>query len=166
MGRGNVSVNGPYEGLFYIDREDVDLYTLKKDGEIQVRLLRDMEQDDFKYWSFSPDLSRIAMDDILENLKFEFMARFSSFGEVDDWISRDRQAILESNLFYVALEDNEWSLAVELIQKDDFRLYCVQKHHYNCYLNAIKEILLGMLPSIGTYAGPWTSGRITKEELL
>lgn len=96
MGRGNVSVNGPYEGLFYIDRDDVDIYTLEKDGETQVRLLRDMEQDDFKYWSFSPDLSRIAMDDILENLKFEFMARFSSFGEVDDWISRDRQAILES----------------------------------------------------------------------
>ena len=29
---------------------------------------------------------------------------------------------------------------------------------------AIRKSLLKYLPDIGTYTGPWTSGRITKEE--
>ena len=45
---------------------------------------------------------------------------FPSFSRTgaDVWIDRTRRAILENTLFCVAVEDNEWSVAVELLQEE------------------------------------------------
>lgn len=48
MGRGNVCVQGAYEGLFYIDNDDLRVY--RKDGpgidECEDRLQRDLDYAD------------------------------------------------------------------------------------------------------------------------
>ena len=78
------------------------------------------------------------------------------------------EAVLESPLFYLCLEDNNWSLAVELIQKEppQGRSYAaLQARCYQRYLTGIARCLLNHLPTIGLYAGPWTSGRLRREEL-
>ena len=62
------------------------------------------------------------------------------------------------------LRDNEWSLAVKLLQKGDGELEGLQRGWFDKYMFAIRKSLLKYLPDIGTYTGPWTSGRITKEE--
>ena len=83
------------------------------------------------------------------------------------WLDHDRQAILESSLFHIAIEDNEWSLAVELLQKEGAygsNLSGLQARHYQKYLDGIKRCLLEYLPSIGTRTGAWTSGIIKREE--
>ena len=54
---------------------------------------------------------------------------------------------------------------MELLQKED-HLSGLQGRHYQKYLDGIKRCLLEVLPSIGTYGGAWTSGRITREELM
>ena len=67
---------------------------------------------------------------------------------------------------HMCLEDNQWSLAVELIQKEPpwGRSYeALQARHYRQYLLGIQTCLLNRLPSIGTYTGPWTSGILRKE---
>ena len=94
---------------------------------------------------------------------------FLSFRRVEpeQWISRSQRVILENALFYICLEDNQWSLAVELIQKEPpwGRSYeALQARHYRQYLLGIQICLLNRLPSIGTYTGPWTSGILRKEE--
>ena len=94
---------------------------------------------------------------------------FPSFRRVtpEQWISRSQRAILENKLFYICLEDNQWSLAVELIQKEPpwGRSYeALQARHYRQYLLGIQICLLNRLPSIGTYTGPWISGVLRKEE--
>lgn len=76
--------------------------------------------------------------------------------------------MLESNLFYICAEDNEWSTAIELIQKDspyDDHLVGLQKTHFAKYLDGMKEALLNSLPCIGFYTGPWTHGVLTREEI-
>ena len=86
----------------------------------------------------------------------------------DLWISRSQKAILESPLFYLCLEDNNWSLAVELIQKEppQGRSYtALQARCYQRYLTGIARCLLNHLPGVGLYTGPWTSGRLRREEL-
>ena len=73
---------------------------------------------------------------------------------------------MENSLFEIKIVDNEWSYAIELIQKEndyDDCLSGLQKKHYQSYLDGMKDILLGMFPEIGCYCGnPWTHGTITE----
>ena len=84
----------------------------------------------------------------------------------DTWLDGTRRVLLENRLFYICVEDNEWSLAIELIQRDDDygQLAGLQKRHYAHYLECMKKALLSRLPSIGIYTGAWTSRTITREE--
>ena len=167
MGRGNVHPDGPYEGVFYIDNDYRHVY-YKNDscnGERETRLQSFVTCDDIR-------LARWVFDEIgsseEECFCDEMMRLCPSFHKVMDdfWISQKRRMILENGLFYICVEDNDWSLAVELIQHDDDhgRITGLQKRHYDHYLECMKTALLTRLPEIGTYAGAWTSGRITREE--
>ena len=65
---------------------------------------------------------------------------------------------------YFALEDNEWSLAVELLQRDegwgdDWRQN-LQKRHFQRYLDGIRDSLFEQFESLGAYSGAWTSKTI------
>lgn len=92
------------------------------------------------------------------------------FGNKGGWVGNERRVILENELFYICVEDNEWSLAVELVQKDGYSdcqsawLAGLQKRRYREYLDSMKKALLARLPSIGVRTGPWTHGTITREE--
>ena len=144
-------IGGRYEplGLFYLEEQGQFIGTDNSTGEEE--------------------------DDILECFMDSFGRMFPSFSRVhgDQWI-RDgaygdvnRRVIMESKLFYVAVQDNEWSLAVELIQKEppyDDHLGGLQARHYQRYLDGMKTCLLERLPSICIRTGPWTSERITREE--
>ena len=48
MGRGNVCVTGSYEGLFYIDNDDLQVW--RKDGpdgkEPEIRMMADISLDE------------------------------------------------------------------------------------------------------------------------
>ena len=69
--------------------------------------------------------------------------------------------LLSNDLFYIVLEDNEWSIAVELIQKDDVS-YGLQKKHHQTYLDGIRDCLFEQVETLGIYGGAWTSGEITR----
>lgn len=99
MGRVNVCVLGAYEGLFYIDNDDLRVYRKDDPGtdECEDRLQRDLDYADIT----GPDWH---LDEV-----------GSSYEEAN-------------------------------------------------VLECIKTALLTRLPEIGTYAGAWTSGRITREE--
>ncbi len=173
MGRGNVCVSQPYEGLYYIDNEHFRSYVRENPGyESEVRLQCDLDYDEMTggEWHEDYTLSEVELDDILECCIEELKAKFKSFVRTgpSEWISRTRRAILENKLFYVCVEDNEWSVAVELIQKEtpygESWMENLQSRHFQRYLDGIRDSLLERLPEIGTYAGAWTSGRIRKED--
>ena len=160
MGRGNVCVTGKYEGLYYIDNDHFHVYRRDEpdsDDEFQTRLLGSLSYEELTggEWHFDEvETERPAKDTWLTE---------PGFG------GSSKRVLLESKLFYIALEDNEWSLAVELLQKEDpydDHLSGLQGRHHLKYLDGIKRCLLEVLPSIGTYKGAWTFGRITREECL
>ena len=166
MGRGNVCTHGSCEGLYFVDNDYLNIYSrLNGDGYYDVCLQKDV--DDYDSWSYDETESYFNRDMIVHDFAREMMARFPSFEYVDKWISRSRKAILENKLFYVVLEDNEWSMAVELIQKEDEYggegMIGLQIGLYRDYLEGIKEILLDMNGEVGIYTGAWTSGVIRKD---
>ena len=175
MGRGNVCVNGKYEGLYYIDRDHTDVYRrndLMSDDEYETRLMGDLNCAEISSgdWLWDEEGSAVDLDDVLECFKDSFTEMFSSFKRVkpQKWIDRSTMAILENKLFYIGVEDNQWSVAIELLQKDDpydDHLMGLQKRHYQRYLDGMKKALLERLPSIGCYGGAWTSGTIKREDI-
>ena len=168
MGKGNVCVAGPYEGLFFIDNDYTNVYRREDDCEV-TSLAADLSRNEMlgHEWILDDWGSAEELDDVLECFMDSFTHLYPSFVRAghDQWIERNVRVILESNLFYLGVEDNEWSTAVKLIQKEDpysDSMRGLQKQHYQRYLNGMKKALLERLPSIGTYTGPWTSGRITR----
>lgn len=165
MGRGNVCVFGDYEGLYYVDRGFIDVYVAKEAdeyGEYEQRMYADMDLDDFSDYDYDEFLSQIYYEDFIQEFTSMMEKKFKSFVST----GKDFGTIMENNLFEIKVEDNQWSYAVELIQKEydyDNHLQGLQKKHYETYLNGIKNILLEMFSEIGCYGGAWTHGIITRE---
>lgn len=179
MGRGNVSVSGPYEGLYYIDNDDFHVY--RRDDpfseERETRLRRDLSYADLtgSEWVYDELSTAEEEHDILDWFVRGFTRMFPSFRRPADelwirngpWGNCSRKVILENKLFYIAIEDNEWSLAVELLQKEDpydNHLSGLQRRYFKQCIEGIKMCLLERLPSIGIRTSAWTSGSIKRGE--
>ena len=156
MGRGNVCVHNPYEGLYFIDKEYTSCYYNPEED----CLIMGKEVEDFNSVLYDEFYSDIEYNDFIINFKSDFMKRFKSFTPTNDnW-----GYILENKLFYIEIVDNVWSWAIRLIQKDDYYLTNLQKKHYLYYLEGIKNCLFNQFDEIGTYKGAWTSGIIRRDE--
>lgn len=150
MGQSNICVNNPYEGLFYVDWDNFKVYD-ENEQEIDEPELQVVE------WRFA-----------LELFKEEFNKKYPSFKPCDIWIDRQNHAVLESDFFYIAVADNEWSMAVQLLQKEpedtDHPNYTRsrQMKFHQIYLNGIRDCLFSQFDKLGTYAGPYTHGTIKR----
>lgn len=168
MGRGNVSVSGPYEGVFFVDRDNTDWYVLDDEPVLK----KDLDTEDFACAEYDDEESNDCFTAMCSGIVERIAKRFPSFREIGEnvWIRYadygcDRRdfgvVLLENDLFVISVEDNEWSYAVLLLQKQDaydYHLLGLQKRHYQKYLAAIKEAILDMYGEVGIYTGPWTSG--------
>ena len=167
MGRGNTCVFGKYEGLYYVDRDYIDCYVAKEmneDGEYEEKMLGDLSMGDFGDYDYDYALSEMYYEDFVYEFISMMEKKFKSFGTTGN----NYGVVMENNLFEIEIEDNEWSYAVKLIQKEDDydnHLEGLQKKHYKNYLNGIKVILLELFPSIGCYGGAWTHGTIKREDV-
>lgn len=175
MGRGNVCVTGAYEGLYYIDNDDFHVYRRddpNSDDELETRLLRDLSYQELTggEWLFCEPETEGEKDDILKCFIEGFTRGFPSFRRPEStelWL-KDARVILESKLFHIAVEDNQWSLAVKLLQKEEpwgnVWMENLQKRLHEKYLDGMKRCLLEVLPSIKTYKGVWQSSIIRGEK--
>lgn len=171
MGRGNCCVSGKYEGLYYIDNEDLHLYTPRGETaweDVELKLLRDITCEEMNDWDYSPIDTEQWFHDVMEEFKSEFVHRFPSFKPCDTWATRNSRAILENGLFYIAFEDNEWSTAVELLQKEVLERHIepLQKRLYSTYLEGIRDALFKQFDHIYIRTGPWTSSALSREEAV
>ena len=182
MGRGNVCVTGSCEGLYYIDNDDFHIYRRSNDlsDYPETRLMGELDYAELTggEWLYDEEGTMNEEDDVLECFIEDFCQMFPSFlrPSKGTWVTepgiggRYRRVLLENKLFSIMLEDNEWSLAVELIQKEepwgDVWMENLQKRLYQKYLDGMKKALLNRLPGIGIYTGAWTSVRIKREEVI
>jgi hypothetical protein len=148
MGKGNTCVFGDYEGLYYIDWDNFSSEYEDEHGNIV---------HDY-------DLQKEEWENSLHQFISDFTQRFKSFSKCNEWISREDKAILENKLFYIAVTDNEWSIAIKLIQKEHGNIENLQAKHYKTYLDGMKECLFNQFEELGIYTGPWTSGRIRRQQ--
>lgn len=168
MGRGNVCTFGKCEGLYYIDNDDLCVYRPIGGDADDLKLRRSIPFEDLCLWEYSDVDTEWWEEDVLEEFKSSIRKKFPSFVPCDKWVEREKHAILQNQLFYIALEDNEWSLAVELLQRDegwgdDWRQN-LQKRHFQRYLDGIRDSLFEQFESLGIRTGAWTSGTIHRPQ--
>lgn len=169
MGRGNVCVNGEYEGLFYVDNDYFSMFYNEDGDAVDVT---EMEEGSYQRDDYELEWCDFLFDDFKDDLIFSLKRKFK-FEECHKYLSQsqddvstvynyDHLAILENKLFFVCLVDNEWSTGVELIQKYNMYhdLSNLQKKHYKKYLKGIAEVLLDIVGEISLRSGPWTSSSI------
>ena len=102
MGRGNICPDGKYEGVVYVDYDNVLCYTKKDDSE--QRLLKDISYEEMPEFEFDDDASQLLLDEYRTNLVNEMMRRYQSFEEPNQtWLPNHRngKVILENKLFYI-----------------------------------------------------------------
>lgn len=171
MGRGNVCTHGVAEGLFFVDNEFLQVYRLIDDDSdepvcVSPHEAWERERDNGEEFEYDETGSWLCYEDFKANLKAELKSKFKSLRDTDEWIDRYQHAILENDLFYIVLEDNEWSVAVELIQKEDpysDKLLGLQLGLYQKYLSGIKNTILDLFGEVGVYQCAWTHGVERKE---
>jgi hypothetical protein len=168
MGRGNVRTVGKYEGLYYIDNDDLLVFARIWGGsEPESKLGSNLATAEMDAFELDEELTRIHLEDTEQEIVSGLTARFPSFTSCDRWVSKTQRAILENQLFYIAFEDNEWSLAVELLQKEGeyWDATGLQCRHWQTYLRGIRDTLLELFEHIHIRTGAWTSGTIWRGEL-
>lgn len=168
MGRGNVRTVGKYEGLYYIDNDDLLAFArIWGGGGLEAKLGSNLATTEMDAFELDEELTRIRLEDIEQEIVSGLMARFPSFIPCGCWVSKTQRAILENQLFYIAFEDNEWSLAVELMQKEGeyWDATGLQCRHWQTYLRGIRDTLLELFEHIHIRTGAWTSGTIRRGEL-
>ena len=172
MGRGNCCTFREHEGLFYVDKDFLDAYSryIDEDDAWESRLKGELDFTELTdpAWGYDETESQYNLDAAISNFKSRIMARFKSFRPCDTWVKyREAHAILENSLFYIAVEDNEWSWAFELIQKEDpydDHLSGLLAKHCQRYLDGIRDALFEDFESLGTYGCAWTHGTIHRED--
>lgn len=172
MGRGNICVFQDYEKLVYIDKDYLHEYRLlngeNEDDSYRLQSELSFEELTGGDWVFDEFLSQRNWEDAKLNLIYDMMARFPSLTRCDKWVGygRDRHALLENKLFYIAVADNEWSQAVMLLRKeDDYTDFSgLQKRHYRHYMDAILDSLFQQFKSLCAYSCAWTSRTVSSKQ--
>lgn len=173
MGRGNVCVNGEYETLYYIDNDDLHVYRYNGDEDVdedlEVKMYGEVSLEEIQnsIYVYDEIQTELMWNEVEQNLCDGMKKLFPSFTDCDKFEEyhhrrSDAQPLLENNLFYIAVEDNQWSMAVKLLQKEHpyFSLEGLQRKHYQSYKEGLKAVLFTMFDTLGVYGGAWTSGRI------
>lgn len=150
MGRGNVCVFGKYESVYFIPFETFYDYPYNSETDEED----ETQEKEYKHYLY---------DDFKDNLSEMIKNKFKSFSKCDKWLDNETHCIIENNLFDIALQDNQWSIAVKLLCKDDETGLHIK--HFKEYDNALLKILFDLSDDVYGYAGAWTSQKLIKQDV-
>lgn len=165
MGRGNVAV-GHNDRLYYVNYDYFQVFRHKTDPEkdlLNITQYYELSKDKQDEYAYDETISQENYNDFKNELVCRMTKRYKSMTAKDRWLGRSQHAICSNALFHVALEDNEWSVAVELIATSDGSPN-LQKRHISSYAKSLRNILLDMFPEIYIRTGAWTSSPLTQKD--
>ena len=151
MGRGNYCARGDYADQWYLDYDNyyTPIYDEENDEETGETF-------------FDQDM----LDDDISMIMQEIEKRFPSFRECNKWTDRESHAMLENEMFYIGIADNEWSAAIFIQGKDEDISWNgyegLASKHFSNYVEKLEKILLEMFGSVYIRNGAWMSNKIER----
>lgn len=133
----------------------------EKDNPENTIMQADIPTENQNKYEFDYDQSQTYWQDFLSYLKEEIRKRHPEFEECDEHFN-EKHFVLESPLFGIATEDNEWSAAIELLSKTNVNRQS-QIEPFKQLYEELKDILLDWVPEIYIRTGPWTSYTVKRQ---
>ena len=172
MGRSNLCVKGDYEGVYYVD--NMELFYYFNPGVDEEPVLGKELFYQSKYssegWEYDEAESYLSYEAFKETLVDDICQMFPSFGTEKTSMRKEGNVLVSNELFDVVLADNEWSVAVMLLQKSEeecgYNPKGLQEKHYSSYLDGIEAALFKQFEQIGVYSGPRTAEIIKRPEVF
>jgi len=188
MGRGNVCTHNECEGLYFLDKDLLDVYRRVElcdcgqikgfDWEEKPKTARELIDEGMSYdydgketgWGYDEHGSRDNWRNMVEHMTKKLEKRFPSFQRINTLRARDLNVVLRNGLFEIAIVDNEWSAAWCLLERADVddsgSNRALMRHHYEKYLEAIKGFLIEGWGEAFGYGGTWARGKkYTKDDI-
>lgn len=155
----NVSV--PFNaGLYYVDYNEIYRFH-KKNSDVLLKQ-NEIPEDDASSYEFDQEASQKYFNDFIMSFQTSFCSHFSSMHPVDRY-DKKKHIIAENKLFQIILEDNNWSVAVELlpVKKSNEGL---QNQMFNSFLTGMKNALFEQFDTIYVRDASWSQIPITKND--
>ena len=159
----NVTVNYD-EGLFYVDYKDIYMYheIANPDHFLPESQIPAGEEDKYE---FDEEKTQIHYDSFKARLSAYLCQHLPSLKVPPEDMARNRtytkRILAENNLFQIALEDNNWSVAVKLLRQKDGNTG-LQTQMYNSFLNRVRLGLFQQFKTLYVRDGAWSASKLTK----
>lgn len=161
--KANISVNYN-EGLFYVDYKNIHMYQEKTNPNHIISGI-ELDKTNPDNYEFSEELMQLCYEWFRTKLTQSLCNRFPSMiaaGPDEFKDKRQTKRILAYNeLFEIIVEDNDWSLAVELkqIAKGNKGL---QTQMFPSFLEGLRQSLFEQFDTLYVRTGSWSTEKITK----
>lgn len=156
MGKGNIHA-GTHDTVYYVDYDNI--YTYENKSTQETRIGKDIAVNEMDDYDFCDDLTQENYNRLIEELR-EHMCRIKDqFQPADAMVSRTRRIIAETDTFFLGVEDNQWSLAVELLWRKDYD--ADKQHMFEANRKEMLGFLLERFGSVGYRTSSWTHGVIS-----
>lgn len=154
--KGNINVPNGGE-LFYVHYDSMNLYIDKNKPEDGYKMKKEIPSYGFSRYTWDKKASQQKYDTWLNVFKSRMCKKFKSLKPVDQYAHRSQRIILQNKLFIIAIEDNEWSFAVELMENEDSKCVGLQRRHFGSFYKGLKSILMDTVDQIYIRTGSWTA---------
>lgn len=154
----NIQINHN-EQLYYIDFEEVYQYH-HKNNKTQKKCGTDLTADEKDDYIFDLNASQEAFNQFVNTFRSVFTQNYKSFQSVDEYRGRNKQhIILANNMFEIAIENNDWSFAVELLRKPVKNN--LQDTLFETFKTGLEHTLKGFFQTIYIRTGSWSVEPLT-----
>lgn len=147
-------------GLFYIDYKDIFIYNKPNDSNFIKQ--KDINPDELNNYEFNQDASQAHYNNCIDKISDYMANNFDSMLKTD-LREKKKHIIAVNQLFQVTLEDNDWSIAVQLlpVKKANKGL---QKQMYYAFLHGLRNALFEQFDTLYVRNGSWSQIDITKND--
>lgn len=159
----NVSVNYD-EALFYVNYNNIYMFKDKNNPSKFVKGTEIPSGDEDKY-EYDADMTQVMYDGIRKKITDYMTTHFNSMQAVQDEYlnkSKSRRVIARNTLFSVVIEDNVWSIAVELINNPKGNAG-LQSQMFTSFANGLRNALFEQFDELYVRTGSYTADPITKD---
>lgn len=159
----NVSVNPNREAVFYVDYSKMDVYVNANDAN-DVKTNNDpaIAQNPDIY-QFDETLTQARFDSFKKQFIKKMQDKFKSL-KPQDLTAKGKHQLLMNDMFIVAFEDNDWSVAVELLENPMSKNPNLRPNLFPNFKKGMRDVLLDLVDEIHVRTGSWSTQRMTKTD--
>lgn len=161
--KANVSVSYN-EGLFYVDYDNIYMYQHKQNPNCMITGIELKDKNPEEY-TFSEELMQLRYETFRKKLAESLCNKFPSMQKAgpDDFQDKrqTKRIITQNELFHVIIEDNTWSLAVELKHKPKGNTG-LQTQMFPSFLEGLRQALFEQFDTLYVRTSSWSAEPITQ----